>query len=241
VSTAAICIIGNEVLSGKTRDENGPWLVAELRALGVEVRRIETVPDEMHLIVDSVLRCKAAAKWVFTSGGVGPTLDDVTLPAVSQAFSRRCLRHPRLEAIVRAHYGERTNEAHLRMAEAPEGATLIDAPGLFYPCVMIEEVYILPGVPQFLRDKFTAIRERFRVTPIHLRSVYVSLGEGTISAALDDTAARFPAVQIGSYPRFDTDEYRVRLTLESRDSAAVDAAVKHLCGLVGAGAVLRIE
>jgi molybdenum cofactor synthesis domain-containing protein len=240
-ATAAICIIGNEILSGKTRDENGPWLTAELRGLGVEVRRIETVPDEPPLIIDSVRRCKEAAKWVFTSGGVGPTLDDLTIPAVAAAFGRRALRHPRLEAIVRRHYGDRTNDALLRMAEVPEGATLIDAAGLLYPAVMIEEVYILPGVPRFLKEKFTAIKERFRAAPIHLRSIYVSVGEGEISAALDDTAGRFAGVLIGSYPRFDTDEYRVRLTLESRDRAAVDAATEHLRRLLPAGAALKVE
>src|SRR5438874_11384832 len=102
MSSAAIIVIGNEILSAKVQDENGPWLARELRDLGVELRRIETVPDEVPLIVDALRRCLSSAQWVFTSGGIGPTHDDVTIEAVCQAFQRRTVHDERTLSLLRA-------------------------------------------------------------------------------------------------------------------------------------------
>ncbi len=127
--TAALVIIGNEVLSAKVVDENGPWLLGELRSLGVEVRRVETVPDEIPLIVESVQRACAAAAHVFTSGGIGPTHDDVTIAALARAFDRRVVTDPRslelLQAKIEGKSGRRMNAAQRRLAEVPEGAQLL--------------------------------------------------------------------------------------------------------------------
>ena len=242
MSTAAILVIGNEVLSAKVLDENGPFLARELRALGVEVRRIETVPDEVPLIVDALKRCVGAAQWVFTSGGIGPTHDDVTIAAVASAFDRRVVADQRTLALLRAHYGDQLKPALRRLAEMPEGATLTwaEGPGPSYPVLMLDNVVILPGVPSLLREGFLRVRDRFRAAPIFSRAVFLSLGEGALAEHLDATVARFPSVAIGSYPRFaDDDGYRVKVTFDGRVEAEVALAAAFFAARLPDGAVLR--
>src|SRR5207244_833330 len=158
VTTAAILVIGNEILSAKVQDENGPFLARELRALGVELRRIETVPDEVPLIVDALRRCLSQAQWVFTSGGVGPTHDDVTIAAVSQAFGRAVVLDERTLQLLRAHFGEPLKPALRRLAEVPEGSRVEFHEGYLFPVISLENVVILPGVPPLLREGFLRIR-----------------------------------------------------------------------------------
>ena len=241
VSTAAILIIGNEILSAKVRDENGPWLAGELRALGVDLRRIETVPDEIELIVDALRRCLASAQWVFTSGGIGPTHDDVTIAAIAQAFGRRVIHDERTLALLRAHYGERLNPARLRLAELPEGGRAEFHEGYAFPVLSLENVTILPGVPSLLREGFTRIRERFRAARIFSCAIYLSQGEGALAEHLDATVARYPAVAIGSYPRFDDADHRVKVTFDARDQAEVRAALQFLRERLPAAAIVREE
>lgn len=228
-NTAALVLIGNELLSGKIRDENGAFLARELWALGVELRRIEVVPDEIDLIVDALQRARQQARHLFTSGGVGPTHDDVTIPAVAQALGVRVVHEPVLEQGLRAHYGEQLNEAHLRLAEVPEGAQLLWGEGehrLRYPVVLAGDVLILPGVPSFFANRFEAVKGRYRAAPIVLSNVYLSVGEDRIAATLSEATARFPGIAIGSYPRFDDADHRVRVTIESRDGTLVVACTR---------------
>jgi molybdenum cofactor synthesis domain-containing protein len=241
VSTAAIVVIGNEVLSAKVSDENGPFLARELRALGVELRRIETVPDEVPLIVDALRRCLGAAQWVFTSGGIGPTHDDVTIAAVAQALGRKVVADERTLSLLRARYGDALKPALRRLAEIPEGATLTwgPGPGSSYPVLSLETIIILPGVPSLLREGFARLRERFRAPPIFSRALFLSLGEGAIAEHLDATVARFSAVAIGSYPRFDDADHRVKVTFDGRDQTEVAAAAEFFAARLPPGAVLR--
>ena len=239
--TAALLIIGNEILSAKVRDENGPWLLGELRALGVEVRRIETVPDEIELIVDALKRCLASAHWIFTSGGIGPTHDDVTIAAIAQAFGRKVVRDERTLALLRAHYGERLNAARLRLAELPEGGVAEFHDGHPFPVLRLERVTILPGVPSLLREGFTRVRERFRAAPLFSAALYLALGEGALAEHLDATVARYPSVAIGSYPRFDDADHRVKVTFDCRDQGEVRAALQFLRERLPAPAVIREE
>lgn len=243
MSTAAIVVIGNEVLSAKVTDENGPYLARELRALGVELRRIETVPDEVEHIVDALRRCLGAAQWVFTSGGIGPTHDDVTIAAVARAFGRRVVADERTLSLLRARYGAALPPAVRRLAEVPEGATLTWAPGPApsYPVLSLDNVVILPGVPSLLREGFERLRERFRSPPIFSRAVYVSLGEGSIAEHLDAVVARFSSVAVGSYPRFDDADHRVKVTFDGRDPSAVAQAARAFAQSLPAGAVVREE
>src|SRR5205809_7893933 len=167
--TAGIILIGNAILSGKITDANAAYLCRELRALGVDVRRISVIPDEIDLIAREVATFSRDHDVVFTSGGVGPTHDDVTIEGVARAMGVAVVRHPELTGLLRQHYGERLNEAHLKMAEVPEGAELLGAESLRFPTIVMRHVYVLPGVPEIFRQKFDAIRERFRDDPIHLR------------------------------------------------------------------------
>jgi molybdenum cofactor synthesis domain-containing protein len=241
VSTAAIIVIGNEVLAAKVVDENGPWLAKELRALGVELRRIETVPDEIPLIVDAVHRARAHARWVFTSGGIGPTHDDVTIAALARALGRRVVSDPRSLQLLETKFGDRLNPALRRLAEIPEGAELTWDEEALFPVITLEGVTILPGVPALLRAGFSCVRERFRAAPIFSSAVYLSIGEGRLAAHLDATVSEHPGVSIGSYPRFDTAEYRVKVTFDGRDEAEVAAARRAFVTRLPAGVVVREE
>lgn len=238
--TAAIILIGNEILSGKIEDANAAYLCRELRALGVDVRRISVIPDEVEAIAAEVRAASAGHDVVFTSGGVGPTHDDVTIEGVARAMGVPVVRHPELVAMLRAYYGERLTAAHLKMAEVPEGARLIGADTLRFPTVQMGNVYVLPGVPEIFREKFQAIRERFRDVPIHLRTVFVRIGEGTLAEHLNAVLAEYPALQLGSYPELANPEYRVKVTLESRDPAYLERALESLLKRLPGDVVVRV-
>lgn len=228
--TAALVLVGNEILSGKIRDENGSYLLRELRALGVEMRRMEVVPDEEDLIVDAVRRCRLAAQHVFTSGGIGATHDDVTVPAVAKALGVPVIHAPEIVETMRSKWGEDLNPVKLRLAEAPEGAEILwgDRRELSFPAILAANVLILPGVPSLFTEKFEAVKERYRATPIVLANLFLDVGETRIAQTLTDATHRFPGIAIGSYPRFDDADHRVKITIESRDPALVDACTAWL-------------
>jgi len=240
---AAILLIGNELLSGKVDDENARYLLRELRARGVAIGRIEIVPDDLDDIATSLRALARRFDWVFTSGGIGPTHDDVTLPAVAAAFGQAMVRNAELEGLIRQRVGHGLHERDLRMADIPEGARLEHGPGgptLSWPVVVVENVWILPGVPSIFRRKFEAIRELFNGPAIYGRAVYSSSPEGAIADALDAVVSGFPTVDIGSYPHVDAPDYKVKITLDGRDHDAVDAAATQLVERLGT-AVVRTE
>lgn len=223
MANAAVIIIGNEILSGKFTDENGPFLIRRLRDLGVDLGRIVVVPDVFDLLVEEVRAAADRFDHVFTSGGVGPTHDDVTLPAVAAAFDRPLVRHPVLVKILADKLGPRLNEAALRMAEIPEGAELWWDGDVVYPLVVMRNVVLFPGVPALLRMKFDAVAHRFSGVPVTCRRLVTEAGEPEIADALTEAAGTWPAVAIGSYPRFETRPHTVIVTLEGRDVSALDA------------------
>jgi molybdenum cofactor synthesis domain-containing protein len=243
---AAILLIGNELLSGKVDDENARFLIRELRELGVTLARIEVIPDVAAEIAEAVRALSARYDVVFTSGGVGPTHDDVTLPSVAAAFDMRVVRNAELEALLRTNAGAQLHERDLRMADVPSGARLEYGPPpppgarRTWPVVVVNNVWVLPGVPKIFRRKFEMVRELFRASPIHARAVYSREEEGPIAGALDEVVAEFPTVEVGSYPHLDAADYRVKITLDGRDAAAVDAATAHLVRRLGP-AVLKTE
>ncbi len=239
--TAGIVVIGNEILSGKVTDTNSPFMASELRALGVELRRIATIPDELDVIGDTVREFSGAFDVVFTSGGVGPTHDDVTIEGIARGFDRPVIRHPELEAGLRRYLGDRLNAAHLKMAEVPEGAELVPDSSLGFPTVLFGNVYILPGIPEILHKKFESIRARFRDAPWHLHVIYTSQGESTIADSLNQVVSEFPDLMLGSYPKIGDAEYLVKLTIESKDEAYARRAFDRLVALLPAGSVVRTE
>ena len=238
--TAGIILIGNEILSGKIQDANAVYLCRELRTLGVDVRRISVIPDEVQLIAEEVVVFSREFDAVFTSGGVGPTHDDVTIEGVARAMTVPVVRHPALVALLERHYRGKVTEAALRMAEIPEGAELVGGETVRFPTVMMRNVYVLPGVPEIFRAKFEALRERFRDQPIHLTNVFVSIGEGTLADYLNRLLADFPLLQLGSYPEFSNPEYKVKVTLESRDRGYVERALADFLARLPADVVVKI-
>jgi len=238
---AAIIVIGNEILSGKVVDTNAPFLTRELRAIGVTLKRILTIPDEVDEIAEAVKEFRPRYDVVFTSGGVGPTHDDVTMEGIAKGLGRRLVRHPAIEGRLREFYKEHVNDARLKMSEVPEGAELLVDGRLGFPTVKCENFYILPGIPELFEQKFEALRERFTATPYTLRVVYTREGEGSIAEHLNATLAAFPDLLLGSYPKLSHPEYTVKLTLESKDPEYVDRALAHLLRLLPVDAVVRTE
>jgi molybdenum cofactor synthesis domain-containing protein len=230
--TAAIVVIGNEILTGKSEDKNASFLIKELYKLGVALRRVVIIPDEVDEIARSVRECAEGFDYVFTSGGVGPTHDDVTIEGIARAFNRRIVRHPELDQMLRGYFGESADEARMRMADIPEGSDLLRDQGMRWPVVATENVFILPGVPEFFRSKFEAIRERFRAEPFHVSAIYTREDEFDIAPRLDEVAASHPNVDIGSYPTFSREDYRVKITLESKEEEAVERARAALVALL---------
>jgi molybdenum cofactor synthesis domain-containing protein len=238
--TAGIILVGNEILSGKTVDANAAYLCRELRALGVDVRRITVIPDEIELIAREVAAFSRDHDVVFTSGGVGPTHDDVTIEGVARGMGVKLVRHPMLVAILERHFRDRLTEAHLRMAEMPEGADLVGGEMVRFPTILMRNVYILPGVPEIFRQKFEAIRERFRDEPIHLSNVFVAIGEGVLADYLNGLLADYPNLLLGSYPELSNPEYKVKVTLESRDRSYLEGALAEFLRRLPAGALVRV-
>jgi molybdenum cofactor synthesis domain-containing protein len=239
--TAGILLIGNEILSGKITDANAAYLCRELRALGVEVRRITVIPDEVDLIATEVRAFSAEYDVVFTSGGVGPTHDDVTIDGVARALGVPVVREPRLVRLLEGYFKGRLNEARLKMAEVPEGAELTAEGELVFPAIVVRNIYVLPGVPEIFRQKFDALKERFREKPYYLCCVYVSMGEGTLADYLNALLAGHPDLLLGSYPEFSNPEYKVKVTLESKDRSYLEAAVATLLDRLPRDAVVRVD
>jgi molybdenum cofactor synthesis domain-containing protein len=238
--TAAIVIIGDEILSGKFAEENAAFLIGELRALGVELRRITLIPDDLDDIAATVTECARRFDHVFTSGGVGPTHDDVTMAGVARGFSTTVIRHPDLEERVRSYWKDKLAAANLRLADVPAGAHLVWGKDMIWPVVAYQNVYIMPGVPTLFRRKFVDIRDRFRAIPVTAARIYVDLEEGELAPHLDAIVAAYPAVKVGSYPRFSEKDFKVLVTLESAHDTDVRGAFEALVGAVGPRLV-RIE
>jgi molybdenum cofactor synthesis domain-containing protein len=239
--TAALIVVGNEVLSAKVRDENGYYAATRLREIGVRLTAILTIPDEVPVIARTVARERPAVDWLFTSGGVGPTHDDVTLAAVAQALGCPVVRHPGLVEHIRAAHrrwwGKEAPEAALRMADVPAVTRLLGDEA--HPILAAENVVMLPGVPQFFRVQFERFTRDLVAPPFHLAEVFVSAPEDQIAPLLDRLAASHTGVEIGSYPRFDGADHRVKVTLESKVRARVEEALGELLAALPPGALVR--
>lgn len=239
--SCALVVIGNEILSGKIHDSNTYFAARELRAIGVELKRIAVVPDELDAIAQEVLYCSQRFEFVITSGGVGPTHDDITIAGVAAALGRPVVNHPQLEALIREHFGDGTNKAGLKMAEVPQGATLIEGGPMIFPTVQLENIYMLPGIPQLFEGKLLAIKSRFTADPYFIHAIYTSAGEGKIAALLDACLERFPKLLLGSYPKIGNSEYRVKVTLESKDRDYLDRAFRYLLELLPDDVIIKTE
>lgn len=251
---AAVLLIGDELLSGKIRDENGWFLAKVMRRRGIALVETRTVGDGIDDIGRALLQLLARAPLVITSGGVGPTHDDRTLEAIAKATGRPLQRHPEIEAELRAYYGARLTPEALTMADLPEGTVLRAGPG--WPALRLDlqepqpsRIYILPGVPPLLRAKVERLEALPDELPLgegwHLATLHTSLEESRLAAMLEAVLQRFAGVEIGSYPRWTREQdgrvaYHVRVTFEGPTPAAaqVDAAREALRAALPPEAVL---
>jgi molybdenum cofactor synthesis domain-containing protein len=234
--TAALVVIGNEILSGRTRDENLAFLARELNTVGIQLREARVVPDAEADIVEAVNACRARHDHVFTTGGIGPTHDDITAASVAKAFGLPFGPHPEAERRLRAYYPpEKLNDARLKMARTPEGAELIDNPVSVAPGFSVGNVHVLPGVPSILQAMFAGLKPRLQGgAVVHSRTVTLLCPEGEIAAPLAAVQARHPTVEIGSYPFMRQGSFGASLVLRSVDPAAIDATAEDLLAEAGA-------
>ena len=239
--TAAIIVIGNEILTGKSKDQNATYLIEELYELGVALRYIVIIPDDVEEIARAVRESAAKYDYVFTSGGVGPTHDDMTIPGIARAFDCAVVRHPELEGLLRSYFGGSADEPRLRLADVPEGARLAGGSNLSWPVLTMRNVYVLPGVPEYFRRKFDAIRELFQAEPFYVCMIYTREEELDIATRLGEVAESHPEVEIGSYPVFSRDDYRVKLTVEAKSKDAVERARDALLARLKPEALVKTE
>ncbi|CAL5224230.1 g6882 [Coccomyxa viridis] len=238
VPKAAMLIIGNEILNGSVVDTNTPWLAKLLYSRGVDLVRIECVPDDEADIASTVLGLRlrvGQSGFVFTSGGIGATHDDVTYSAIASAFGTELQLHEPTVQRMQEHYSKRgveLNEARLRMATLPAGAEVLYTPELWVPLVNLQGVYILPGIPRLFKSMVEAHKDRFKGPANKSRTLYTNTVEGDLADVLRGIAAEHPGVNIGSYPNTAECEavqaFRVKLQLESRDEAALEAAMRSI-------------
>ena len=241
MTTAAGLIIGDEILSGKVRDTNGPVLIDFLREIGVALERLNYIGDEIETISGEIKECARRYDVVITSGGVGPTHDDRTVAGIAGAFGVDVVRHPDLESMIRAWWGERFTEAALRMAEMPEGSRLLYSGDGLLPLVVYHNVYMLPGIPRLFGAKLGALRHEMGGRPPTVRSIYLRSDESQVAHLLSQAAEEFRSVKIGSYPRSEDEDHRVWVTVEAEDAATVRAAVERLLRLLPDEDVVRVD
>jgi molybdenum cofactor synthesis domain-containing protein len=240
VRRAAALVVGNEILTGKVVEANVEVLARMLFESGVRLDRVVVCRDDERVIAEEVTALRAKHDLVFTSGGVGPTHDDVTVPAVARAFGVRLRRDAELERRIRDHFGERTTEGHLRMADVPEGGELLSNARVQWPVLQVANVFVLPGVPEIFHRKLEVVRERLGASaPFLSAAVYTRCDEGEIAALLE-RIEREHRVLVGSYPRFDDADHSVKVTFDGTDRAAVVGALDACVAAIPAADVVRI-
>jgi len=228
--TAAVLIIGDEILSGRTQDTNLRDIAKYLAVLGVDLAEARTVPDVHEEIVDALNALRARYDYVITTGGIGPTHDDITADAVAAAFGVELYEHPEIVAMMEARWGDQLNAARRRMARVPVGGELVKNPVQGPPGFTIGNVFTLAGVPQIMRGMLEDVGPRLRGgRPVISRTVRVEgSGEGAIAAPLEAVAKAHPAMSLGSYPFYGEGGFGSNLVLRGRDADEVAATVQEL-------------
>ena len=235
--TAAMLVIGDEILSGRTRDANLHHLAGELAGAGIVLAEARVIRDEPDAIVAAVRALAAAYDHVFTSGGIGPTHDDITADCVARAFDVPIDVRDDARALLEAHYartGAELNSARLRMARIPQGAALIDNPVSTAPGFTLQNVHVLAGIPQIFQAMLASVLPALTGgAPLLSQSLRIDRGEGEIAAGLGDLARDFPDLSIGSYPFQQNGAFGADVVVRGTDAARIDAAMARLSDTVG--------
>jgi molybdenum cofactor synthesis domain-containing protein len=234
IVTAAVLIIGNEILSGRTKDVNLGYLAEELTKAGVRLREARVVADVEAEIVAAVNECRARYDYVFTTGGIGPTHDDITSGSVARAFGVPLILDERARAILARSYPPGgLNEARLRMAHLPQGADLIHNPVSAAPGFRLGNVFVMAGVPSIMRAMFDGVKGTLvGGRPVLSLTVSAYLGEGIIAAGLGALQQRYAALDIGSYPFFRQGKFGASFVLRGTEQGRLDAAAVELRALI---------
>ena len=230
--TAAMLVIGDEILSGRTRDANMYHLAGQLTEHGIDLREVRVVSDDAADIVAAVQALSAAYDSVFTSGGIGPTHDDITADCIAAAFDDHIDVRPDARALLQAHYdrdGKELNEARLRMARIPDSATLIDNPVSIAPGFSVQNVHVMAGVPSVFQAMVASVLPTLTGgAPMLSQTLRIDRGEGDIAGPLGALAIDFADLSIGSYPFQKDGKYGANIVIRGQDMARIDAAMVRL-------------
>ncbi|MBO9478580.1 competence/damage-inducible protein A [Shimia sp. R11_0] len=233
--TAAMLVIGDEILSGRTRDANMHYLAGELTKHGISLAEVRIVPDVASKIVETIQSLSREYGSVFTSGGIGPTHDDITADCIAEAFDKTIGVRDDARALLQAHYdksGQEFNEARQRMARIPEGATLIENPVSVAPGFVLENVYVMAGVPSVFQAMVASIMPTLTGgDPVLSQTLRIERGEGEIAGPLAEIAASYSDLSIGSYPYQRNGAYGANVVIRGTDGQRVDEAMARLAEL----------
>jgi len=235
IYTAALIIIGDEILSGRTHDKNLPWIAEQLNELGVRLREVRVIPDVKETIIDTVNVMREAHDYVFTTGGIGPTHDDITAASIAEAFGVELELNDDAYAALVAYYDKESDitESRKKMAYIPKGGKLIDNPVSGAPGINIGNVYIFAGVPRIMQSMFDAVAPTLKGgKPVESRSVSADLAESYIAEGLEVIQNKYPMIGIGSYPKYQNGKFGTTLVLRGIDDDALDQSTQEVVDLV---------
>ena len=235
IYTAALVIIGDEILSGRTHDKNTPWIAERLTELGVRLAEVRVIPDKEQKIIDTVNEMREAHDYVFTTGGIGPTHDDITSQSIAHAFGVEVELHDGAYQELLKYYKDESEvtEARKKMAMIPQGGELIDNPVSGAPGIKIENVYIFAGVPRIMQSMFDAIAHTLKGgKPVQSKSVTVDLAESTVADGLAKIQDKYADISIGSYPQYRNGKFGTTLVMRGIDEGDLQAATNDVVALV---------
>jgi len=239
---AGIIIIGDEILSGLVQDSNALFMVKELRQKGVDVRRVSFIKDDVDDISREVKIFSEEFDYVFTSGGIGPTHDDVTIEGISKAFNVRTVINGQLRTVLEKMFKTTLTPEQLQMAEVPEGAEVIPDETIGLPLIKYKNVYIFPGIPELLMKKFFVIEKLlFTDNPPLIKRIYIKEFESRVAPILNKVVKNHRNVKIGSYPFMNIEDYTIMITLESYESNSLQDAFQELTNSLPSDTIVRVE
>ncbi len=242
VYTACLVIIGDEILSGRTQDANLAYLAKWLNVQGIRLTQVRVVADDMAAIADAINAVRGSHDYVFTTGGIGPTHDDITVDAIAAAVGVPVIVHPEAEAVLRAYYGDKLNDARLRMARVPKGAELIDNPRTGAPGIRWQNIFIMAGVPVITQGMLAALDGKLPGGhPVLSRTVGAWTAESRVAATLAAVEKAHPGTQIGSYPFWREGQTGANFVIRATDTALLDDSARDLLAALAAEGLEAVD